>query len=182
MAQMDFISSIFVILFFQNYLGSKFSIITRYRCIGWSVPTVCAFYIDSQTVETLRSACIYACAVWSGCLFQKAFWDKQCNFWPGFNVDMQPGRYFLQSPLFCEATIVCNLHHFIVNILITVLFRVLKLELNLVKFTFWTAIFSHQVMRLSLTKVWVIEHNFYRELINHFQTNESSHTSIKTQH
>ena len=38
-----------------------------------------------------------------------------------------------------------------VNILNTVLFKVLKK----VKLTFWTAISSHQVMGMSLTKVWV---------------------------
>ena len=46
---------------------------------------------------------------------------------------------------------------FCVNILITVLFRVLKMKINLAKLTFWTAISSHQVMRMSLTKVWVME-------------------------
>ena len=45
---------------------------------------------------------------------------------------------------------------FCVNILITVLFRVLKIKINLVKLTFWTAISSHQVMGMSLTKVWVL--------------------------
>ena len=60
MGQIDFISSIFVNFFFQNYLGS-ISLITRYRCIGCSVPTVCAFYPDSQTVEILRSARIFMC-------------------------------------------------------------------------------------------------------------------------
>ena len=60
MGQMDFISSIFVRFIFQNYLGS-ISLITRNRCIDRSVPTVCAFYPDSQTVETLRSACIFMC-------------------------------------------------------------------------------------------------------------------------
>ena len=57
MGQMDFIMSIVVIFLFKNYLGS-ISVTTRYRCIGY-VPTVCTFYPDSQTVETLRSACIF---------------------------------------------------------------------------------------------------------------------------
>ena len=78
MGQMDFISSIFVNFFFQNYLG-KIALITRYIGRGWSIVTACAFYPDSQTVETLRSA-LYSCAVWSCCLCQKAFQDKQCNF------------------------------------------------------------------------------------------------------
>ena len=60
MGQMNFINSIFVRFIFQNYLGS-ISLITRYRCTGWSVSSVCAFYPDSQTVETLRSACIFMC-------------------------------------------------------------------------------------------------------------------------
>ena len=46
---------------------------------------------------------------------------------------------------------------FCVDILLTVLFRVLKLKLNLMNLTFWTAISSHQVMGMSLTKVWVME-------------------------
>ena len=32
-----------------------------------------------------------------------------------------------------------------------------KIKLNLVKLTIWTAISSHQVMGMSLTKVWVME-------------------------
>ena len=58
MGEMDFINSIFVIFFFQIFLGS-ISLIIRYRCIGLSVHTVCAFHPDSQTVETLRSARIF---------------------------------------------------------------------------------------------------------------------------
>ena len=50
MGQMDFISSIFVrFLFFQNCLGS----------ISLRAPLFVIFYPDSQTVETLRSACIF---------------------------------------------------------------------------------------------------------------------------
>ena len=60
MGQMDYISSIFVRFIFQNYLGS-ISLITRYRCTGRSVSSVCAFCPDSQTLETLRSACIFMC-------------------------------------------------------------------------------------------------------------------------
>ena len=43
-----------------------------------------------------------------------------------------------------------------INILITVLCRVLKMKIK-VKLTFWTAISSHQVMGMSFTKVWVME-------------------------
>ena len=46
---------------------------------------------------------------------------------------------------------------FFVNILITVLFRILNIKPNLVKLAFWTAISSHQVMEMNLTKVWVME-------------------------
>ena len=35
------------------------------------------------------------------------------------------------------------------------LFRGLNIKLNLVKLTFWTAISSHQVVGMSLTKGWV---------------------------
>ena len=78
MGQTDFISSIFVRFIFQNYLGS-ISLITRYRCTGSSVSSVCAFYPDFETVETLRSACIFMCRLVM-LSFKKAFWDKQCNF------------------------------------------------------------------------------------------------------
>ena len=115
MGQMDLISSIFVRFFFQNYLGS-ISLITRYRCISWSVPTVCAFYPDSQTVETLRSACIFMYRLVMLSL-SKSFWDKQCNFWSGFSVHVQPGQWFLQSPLFCETANIWKLHNFVSSFL-----------------------------------------------------------------
>ena len=108
------------------------------------------FYPDSQTVETLRSACIF---MWR--LFQKAFWDNQCYFWPGFNVRVQPGQCFLQSPLFCETAIIWNLHQ-VVSIFFQFVFRGLNIKLK-VKLTFWTAISSHQVVGMSLTKGWVME-------------------------
>ena len=56
MGQMDFISSIFVRFIFQNYLGSILHL-QMYRLIS----LLCAFYPDSQTLETLRSACIFMC-------------------------------------------------------------------------------------------------------------------------
>ena len=64
--------------------------------------------------------------------------------------------------VFCSRLFSVNQLHlkftsFRVNILITVLFRVLKIKINLVKLTFWTAVSSHQVMGMSLTKVWVME-------------------------
>ena len=92
MGQMDFISSIFVRLFFQNYLGS-ISLITRYRCIGWSIPL---FVHSTLILKQWRhwDQHVYSCAIWSCCLYQKAFRDKQCNFWPGFNVNVQPGQCF----------------------------------------------------------------------------------------
>ena len=43
------------------------------------------------------------------------------------------------------------------DILIKVLIRVLKIKQNLVKFTFRTATSSHQVMGMSLKKVWVMQ-------------------------
>ena len=50
-----------------------------------------------------------------------------------------------------------------VNIFITVFFRVLKIKLNLVKFTFRTAISSHQVMEMLSKKceLWKIYHTEY---------------------
>ena len=49
------------------------------------------------------------------------------------------------------------------HVLITVFFRVLKIKLNLVKVTFWTAISSHQVMGMLSKKceVWKIYHTEY---------------------
>ena len=88
-------------------------------------------------------------------LFQKAFWDNQCYFWPGFNVHVQPGQCFLQSPLFCETAIIWNLHQ-VVSIFFQFLFRGLNIKLK-VKLIFWTAISSHQVVGMSLTKGWVME-------------------------
>ena len=46
---------------------------------------------------------------------------------------------------------------FCVNIHITALFRVLKIKIDLVKLTFLTVIYSHQVMGMSLIKMWVME-------------------------
>ena len=43
------------------------------------------------------------------------------------------------------------------QIFTTVLLKVLKIKIDLVKLTFWTAISSYQVMGMSLTKVWVME-------------------------
>ena len=61
------------------------------------------------------------------------------------------------SRLFSVNQLTLKFTSFYVNVLITVLFRVLKMKIILVKFTFWTAISSHQVMGMSLTKVWVME-------------------------
>ena len=48
-----------------------YGIYTRERsCL---IPTVCAFYPDSQTVETLRSACIFMCRLVMLFLFKKHF-------------------------------------------------------------------------------------------------------------
>ena len=63
--------------------------------------------------------------------------------------------------VFCRNLFSVNSSHlkftsFFVNVLITVLFKVLKIKINLVKLTFWTAISSHQVMGVSLTKVCVM--------------------------
>ena len=99
MGQMDFISSIFVRFIFQNYLGSISLIISD------------VYISDSQTVETLIS--VYIHVPFGHAVFQKAFWDKQCNFWSGFNVYVQPGQCFLQSPSFCESANIRNLHHFV---------------------------------------------------------------------
>ena len=154
MGQMDFIRSIFVNFFFQNYLGS-ISLITRYRCIGWSIPL---FVHSTLILKQWRhwDQHVYSCTVWSCCLYQKAFRDKQCNFWPGFNVNVQPGQCFC-SRLFSVKQITFEIYIILCEYLITVLFRILKIKINLVKLTFQTAFSSRQVMGMSLTKVWVME-------------------------
>ena len=43
---------------------------------------------------------------------------------------MQPGQCFLQSPIFCESANILKFTSFCVNILITVLFRGLKIKKN----------------------------------------------------
>ena len=60
--------------------------------------------------------------------------------------------FFLFSPLFSERTKILTFTSFCNDILITVLYRVLKIKINLVKLKFWTAISSHQVMGMSLSK------------------------------
>ena len=66
-------------------------------------------------------------------------------------VSVVCSRHFSVKQLTFEIYIIC------VNILTTALFRVLKIKIKLVKITFRTAISSHQVMGMGLTKVWVIE-------------------------
>ena len=65
MGLMDFISIIFI-YFFPKIIWESLITDHTYRCIVWLVFTVCAFYPDSQTTETLKSAC----AVWL-CVFIK---------------------------------------------------------------------------------------------------------------
>ena len=67
------------------------------------------------------------------------------------------------SRLFSVKQLNLKFTSFCVNVLITVLFRVLKIKLNSVKLTFWTAISSHQVMGMSLTNfgLWKIYHAEY---------------------
>ena len=66
--------------------------------------------------------------------------------------------FFFSSHLFSVKQLTFEIYIILcVNILITVLLRVLNIKLNFVKLTFWTAISSHQVMGMSLTKVRVME-------------------------
>ena len=78
------------------------------------------------------------------CLQKRTFRDTQCNFWPGFNVHVQPGRCFLQSPFSCETANIWNLHHFVSRFLSQVYLGFLKIKINLVKLTFWTAISGNE--------------------------------------
>ena len=139
MGQMDFISSIFVRFLFQNYFGN-ISLITRYICIGWSVPTVCASILIFKQWKH-SDQYVYSCNVWSWCLYQKAFRDEQCNFWPGFNVHVQPGQCFLQSPLFCETANIWNVHRF-VSIFLSQFYFGFKNKTKFGEINIWTAISS----------------------------------------
>ena len=71
MGQMDFIS-----IFFQNHLGITDHTVQLYMLIS---PHYLCILPDSQTVETLRSACIFMCRLFVF-LYHIALWDKQRNF------------------------------------------------------------------------------------------------------
>ena len=72
-------------------------------------PPFFAFFSDTQTVGNHSVQRIYPCAVWSCCLYQKAYWHKQCNFWPGFNNSLVS---FLCSFNFsCETAEIRDVHH-----------------------------------------------------------------------
>ena len=70
---MDFISSLFL---FQNYLGITDHTLQMYMLIS---PHCLCILLDSQTLETLRSAYIFMCRL-IVCIYRIAFWDKQRNF------------------------------------------------------------------------------------------------------
>ena len=53
------------------------------------------------------------------------------------------------------------------------------MKINLVKLTFWTAIFSHQVMGMSLTKVWVINSYTAIQLIQLGLSRKMKHWRVK---
>ena len=73
------------------------------------------------------------------------------------SVISDQGSMYMWVNVFCSRHFsVKQLTSVCVNILITVLFRVLKIKVK-VQLTFWTAISSHQLMGMSLTKVWVME-------------------------
>ena len=64
----------FLLDFFSKIIWE--SLITD-QTLQISVPIICAFYPDSQTVQTLRSACIFLCNLM---MLSLSNWDKQCNF------------------------------------------------------------------------------------------------------
>ena len=146
---------------FQNYLG----IIDHWSHVTNVFADQSPLFVRSTLIRKQwrhSDQRVYSYAVWSCCLYQLAFWDKQCNIWPGFNVQMQPGQCFLQSPIFCETAEIWSLHHFV-----SIFFRVLKIKLNFVKLTFRTAISSHQVMGMLSKKceVWKMYHTEYGQFI-----------------
>ena len=111
MGHMDFISSIFVRFFFPKLSGEHFidHTLQMYRLI--SPYCLCILPWFSNSGDTQISMYIHVPLVMLS--FSKAFLDKQCNFWPGFNVHVQPGQCFLPWPLFCETANIWNLHHFV---------------------------------------------------------------------
>ena len=78
MGQMDFMSSIFVRFFFFKIIWEACHdhTLEMYMLIS---PDYLCILLDSQTVETRRSACIFMCRLVM-LSFSKVFWDKQCNF------------------------------------------------------------------------------------------------------
>ena len=81
---------------------------------------------------------------------------NQTNKQTCVTVQCAPSKHITLDPCWSSAGFGLKFTSFCVNNLSTVLFRVLKIKINLVKLIFWTAISSHQVMGMSLTKVWVM--------------------------
>ena len=77
MGQMDFISSIFVRFIFQNYLG-RISLNMLQMYILISPHCLCILSPISNSGDTQIS--VYIHVPFGHAVFQKAFWDKQCNF------------------------------------------------------------------------------------------------------
>ena len=105
-------------------------------------------------METLRSACIHV--PFGHAVFIKKHLRTSSVIFDQVSMYMCSLVSVFCSRLFSVKQLTFEIYIFCVNILFTVLFRVLKIKINLVKLTFWTAISAHQVMGMSLTKVWVI--------------------------
>ena len=79
MGQLDFISSIFVRSFLK--LSGKHFIDHTLQMYVYADQSP-LFEHSTLILKQWRHSDqrVYSCAVRSCCLFQKAFWDKQCNF------------------------------------------------------------------------------------------------------
>ena len=135
LGQMDFIAA-FLFDFFFNIIWEAFrwSHVTEW-CICWSDPTVCASNpMDKQGRHSQISAYIHA-------PFDHAVFIKY-HFGTSSVVSYQAAMY-----IYSLVSVFCSCHVFGETAKIWIL----------VKLTFRTAISSHQVMGMSLKKVWVME-------------------------
>ena len=100
------------LLDFFKIIWNDWSLITRYRCIGWSVPTVCAFYLHLQTVETIRSQCIFMCRLINNLSLSNSILGQGSVISDRLQCTRATWSVFLQSPIFCIIAWIWNLHYF----------------------------------------------------------------------
>ena len=140
MRQIDFISSIFDRFFPQNYLGLFTDhTLQMYRLVSPHCLSILPYCANSG--DSLRSAYIYMCRLVM-VLYQIAFLGQTVySMYTCRLVSVFCSRQFSVKQLNLKLTSPC------VNILITVFFRVLKINIILMVLTFLTAS-SHQVKKV----------------------------------